>query len=157
MPVLTAFLPDEAATMAAGAALAPLLRRGDVVALHGDLGAGKTTLVRGIIQTLCGAGTETPSPTFTLVQTYDTPAGLLWHYDLYRLDDPTDLEELGWDETADGILLTEWPDKAGSRLPSARLDVILSPEENGRIIRLQPQGSDWETRLELIRDQIPGR
>jgi len=108
-------LPDAAATEAAGAAIAPLLRAGDAVTLSGDLGAGKTSLARGLLRALGVAG-EVPSPSFAIVQPYDPPEVRLpvLHVDLYRVDDPAELEELGLDEAlSDGALLVEWPERAG--------------------------------------------
>lgn len=147
MTAISAHLANEDATRAAGAALAPLLRAGDVVALHGGLGAGKTTLSRGLISALMGTPTEVPSPTYTLVQTYDTPEFALFHFDLYRLESPDELIELGWDETQIGLALIEWPMKAGPRLPNWRLDVHLAAYEDGRKLTLEGQGEDWQTRL----------
>src|SRR4051812_29949378 len=104
-------LPDEAATAALAGRLAPLAARGDVVALTGALGAGKTSFARGFIAARAGRPIEVPSPTFTLVQTYDLPSGPIWHFDLYRLERPDDAIELGIDEAfADGISLIEWPE-----------------------------------------------
>ncbi len=141
-------LPDEAATIALGAAIAPHLRRGDVVYLTGELGMGKSTLARGLIRALTRPDQEVPSPTFTLVQSYDTPAFELLHLDLYRLEDPEETLELGLDEALnDGVLLIEWPDRLGHLGFDARLDIVLeqhdhtnSPEGGGRIARLTPQG-----------------
>lgn len=147
MSSLSLHLANEDATRAAGAALAPLLRAGDVVALHGDLGAGKTTLSRGLISALMGTPTEVPSPTYTLVQTYDTPEFALFHFDLYRLESPDELIELGWDDTQTGLALIEWPMKAGPRLPRWRLDVYLAAHEDGRKLTLEGQGEDWQARL----------
>lgn len=140
-------LPDETATRRFGAALVPLLRAGDVLALHGGLGAGKTTLTRGLITALLGETTEVPSPTYTLVQAYDGPDFPIFHYDLYRLDAPEDLIELGWDETQSGVTLVEWPGHAGERLPRWRLDVHISPEGTGRKVELEAHGEDWQNRL----------
>ena len=114
-------------TAAAGAALARILRPGDVVALGGDLGAGKTTFARGLIAALGFAG-EVPSPSFPIVIPYAPPELdlPLWHVDLYRIDDPEEIEELGLDEArGDAALLIEWPERMGSRLwPDAlRLDI----------------------------------
>lgn len=115
-------LPDEAATAAFAARLAARLQPGDVVLLSGGLGAGKTALARGLIRALGHAG-DVPSPTFTLVQTYDAPTVRLpvWHADLYRLEVPDEVEELGLDEgLAEGALVIEWPERAGAnRWPEA--------------------------------------
>lgn len=142
-------LPDEAATVRLGQHLARLLRPGDVLLLTGDLGAGKTALARSIIQTLSGAAVEVPSPTFTLVQTYDTDRAPVWHFDLYRLDDPDEVEELGWDEVRDdGIALVEWPDRLGPLTPKDRLHIALSvtAEGAGRSAQLVGHGG-WAARL----------
>lgn len=141
-------LASDTDTRALGARLAPLLRRGDVIALRGDLGAGKTTLARGLIQALLGRNEEVPSPTYTLVQMYEGPGFPLWHFDLYRLEDPDDVQELGWDETQDGAALIEWPDRAGRHLPAQRLDVFLENSGDGRRARLEPQGEGWQERLD---------
>lgn len=118
-------LAGPAATAALAAAIAAVLRAGDVVALHGDLGAGKSTLARGIIQALGWAG-EVPSPTFTLVQAYDPPdvAVPVWHVDLYRIDHPAEADALGLFET-DAALIIEWPQRLGARLPAAALHLRL--------------------------------
>ena len=118
-------LPDEAATKALGAALADALRAGDVVRLEGDLGAGKSTLARALIEALTGVK-EAPSPTFTLVETYDGPDFMLWHFDLYRLETPDEAWELGLEEALDGgASLIEWPERAGGLLPDGALTVKL--------------------------------
>jgi len=141
-------LDDEHATLTFGAALAELLQAGDVVALRGDLGAGKTTLARGLIRALCGVETEVPSPTYTLVQTYEAGAFPVFHFDLYRLNRPDEVFELGWDETLSGLALIEWPDKAGTHLPKFRLDITLKNAGDGRAAHLEPVGEDWQTRLD---------
>lgn len=124
-------LNDLAATTRFGAAIAEALRPGDVVALSGDLGAGKTALARAILLALGHAG-ETPSPTFTLVQTYATPRGDVAHFDLYRIDDPGELHEIGFDDVMDAIVLIEWPERAGAALPFDRLDVHLTIAEGAQ-------------------------
>lgn len=144
-------LPSEAATLALGRALARRLRAGDVIALNGDLGAGKTTLARGLIQSLLGPAEEVPSPTYTLVQLYETPDFPLWHFDLYRLEVPAGVLELGWEETAEGAALIEWPERAGAYLPRYRLDVFLEMSGHGRRARLVPQGEGWQERLHDFR------
>jgi tRNA threonylcarbamoyladenosine biosynthesis protein TsaE len=117
-------LASEADTQAVAARLAAVLRPGDVVALHGDLGTGKSTLARGLLHALGWAG-EVPSPTFTLVQPYDDLPVPVWHVDLYRLDDPAEADALGLFET-DAALLIEWPERLGSRLPADALHLMLS-------------------------------
>ncbi|MFC5586674.1 tRNA (adenosine(37)-N6)-threonylcarbamoyltransferase complex ATPase subunit type 1 TsaE [Nitratireductor kimnyeongensis] len=145
--VLERFLPDEDATTLFGEDIAVALRAGDVLALKGDLGAGKTTLARSIIRALAdNPDLEVPSPTFTLVQNYEARIPV-HHFDLYRLGDPDELEELGLFEAAEeGIALVEWPERAGERFADAirielhdrgegRLAVIAGPE--GAMLRLE--------------------
>ncbi len=154
-PELTIDLPDEAATARLGARLGAIARAGDVIALHGDLGAGKSTLARGLIRSRLGPETEAPSPTFTLVQTYPGPAFPIWHFDLYRLDHPDEARELGLEEAVDGLCLIEWPEKLGRHLPSRRLEVQLSMNGPGRIARLVDL-DDWSTRLDGDWRATPG-
>ena len=145
--VLTIDLPDEAATAALGTRLGRVARRGDVIALIGDLGAGKTTLARGLIRELAGAETEAPSPTFTLVQTYAAPGLTIWHFDLYRLNHLAEVRELGLEEAVEGLALIEWPERLGRDLPLARLEVRLSFSGQGRIAQLA-DFADWSTRID---------
>ncbi|MEL6257439.1 MAG: tRNA (adenosine(37)-N6)-threonylcarbamoyltransferase complex ATPase subunit type 1 TsaE [Pseudomonadota bacterium] len=151
MTDLSVDLPDEAATRRAGARLAKLLEPGDVVALYGNLGAGKTTLSRGVIQALCGDGVEAPSPTYTLVQTYEAPHLSIWHFDLYRLERPDEVYELGWDDAASGVALVEWPERAGALLPRWRLDLRLGEAGDGRRMVLEPHGEPWQRRIDGFR------
>jgi tRNA threonylcarbamoyladenosine biosynthesis protein TsaE len=144
---LTIDLADDAATAALGARIGAAARPGDVVALVGDLGAGKTTLARGLIRSLMGPETEAPSPTFTLVQSYVAPSLTIWHFDLYRLKDPGEARELGLEEAVDGLAVIEWPERLGRDLPHARLEVRLSFSEQGRIARLV-DFDDWSTRID---------
>lgn len=132
--IVTMVLPDAAATAALGRSLAPLLRPRDVVALHGDLGAGKTTLARSLIRALAADdGLAVPSPTFTLVEIYDTAAGPVWHLDLYRLTAAEEAWELGIEQGfAEAIALIEWPDRLGDLLPPRRLDLVLAIDGAGR-------------------------
>lgn len=142
-------LPDIAATNAFGARIAAQLRAGDVVALSGGLGAGKTTLARAIIAALGHLG-EVPSPSFAIIETYDPPLVRLplVHADFYRLNDPAEVEELGLDHYREGAaLLAEWPEQAGGFAHEAAcLSVRLEPAESGRIAIVEP-GQDWLERL----------
>lgn len=140
-------LPDEAATLAAGRALAPSLQVGDVVALFGDLGAGKTSFARGVLAGL-GFDGEVPSPTFGLVIPYDKPLVSLpvWHADLYRLDDGEAAEPLGLDDALiGGALLIEWPERLGDRLWPEALRLHFGVEGVGRLLTAQAPPS-WEAR-----------
>lgn len=133
-PALIRFLADEGATARLGEDIAAALRPGDVVALSGDLGAGKTTLARGLIRALAGdPELDVPSPTFTLVQTYEGGRLPAAHFDLYRLSDPDELDELGLDEAlASGIALIEWPERAEHRLPASAVRISLAEQASGR-------------------------
>ena len=133
--------------MALARALATSLRAGDVIALHGGLGAGKTTFSRALISALLKRDTDVPSPTYTLVQSYDGPDFPIFHMDLYRLEDPDEVFELGWDETQDGLALIEWPERAGANLPAWRLDLTFEILGDTRKAILEPHGEDWQTRL----------
>jgi tRNA threonylcarbamoyladenosine biosynthesis protein TsaE len=138
-------LPDLAATERLAASLAARAERGDVIALAGGLGAGKTTFARAFVHARPGGREvdDVPSPTFTLVQVYDLPGVPVWHFDLYRLDRPEDALELGIEDAfADAIALIEWPDRLGALLPAERLEVILEPgpSETSRHARLIAHG-----------------
>ena len=122
-------LDNLAATERLGAAIAGALRPGDCVLLEGSLGAGKTALARALLRAAMGdQALEVPSPSYTLVQTYHAPAMTLHHLDLWRLDGPEALEELGWDEMRRDVVLIEWPERLGSWTPLDALTVTLSPE-----------------------------
>lgn len=110
------------------AKLANFVRKGDVILLEGGLGAGKTAFARLFLRHLAeDAELAVPSPTFTLVQQYDTPKGEVWHFDLYRLEDPLEVEETGWNEAlTHGISLIEWPDRLGAYLPEDYLTLCLT-------------------------------
>lgn len=144
-------LVDEAATMAAGERLAPALQAGDIVALSGDLGAGKSTLARGVLRGLGFSG-DVPSPTFGLVIPYDTPDVRLpvWHVDLYRIEDPREIEALALDEALDdGALLIEWPERMGDRLWPDALRLTLMPEPSGGRRLTVSVPPSWEGRCPL--------
>ena len=142
---LERFLPDEAATTRLGEDLAMAVRPGDVFLLDGDLGAGKSTLARGLIRALAGDPShEVPSPTFTLVQSYDTPVPV-HHFDLYRLSSSEELEELGFDEAvASGVALVEWPERAAEAMPATSLRLAIDHEGDGRRITLSGDGPAFD-------------
>lgn len=143
-------LPDAAATLAFGRKLGARLAAGDVVCLTGSLGAGKTTLARGAIEAWTGRQEEAPSPTYTLVQTYEGERGELWHVDLYRLTRPDDAWELGLEDAfVDAACLIEWPQRLEGQLPRNRLDIELTPAGEGRVAALTAHGA-WRTPLESI-------
>lgn len=143
-------LPDAAATHAFGRRLGAHLGAGDVVCLSGALGAGKTTLARGAIEAWTGHAEDAPSPTYTLVQTYEGEEGELWHVDLYRLRRADDAWELGLDEAfATAACLIEWPERLEGQLPRDRLDVDLTPDGEGRSATLRAHGA-WRTKLGSI-------
>lgn len=147
-------LSDEAATCRFAAALARQVKPGDLLALSGDLGAGKTTFARAFIRAACNSDSiEVPSPTFTLVQTYNvTDGSMIFHSDLYRLKGPDDIEDLGLeDERESSILLVEWPD----RMPAdwwhdaLKIEFLHPPEgqETGRIVQVTAENPTWQKRL----------
>lgn len=145
-------LADERATLELGRAIAGHLRIGDVVALEGGLGAGKTTLTRGILEAL-GLEGEAPSPSFALVQPYDVPEVRLpvTHVDLYRIDDPAEIAELALDDyLIDSLLVIEWPERLGDGLwPHAlRLHMDMMPEGGRRLTASLPE--DWKERWSQI-------
>ena len=145
-------LTSETETEALGRRIADVLRRGDTVTLSGGLGAGKTALARSIIRRFLPRE-EVPSPTFTLVQTYDTPAFSIWHVDLYRLKAKSEVRELGLDEALDtGVLLIEWPDRMAELLPRDRLDIAFELEDHAseRLVKIVARGS-WVPRLETLK------
>ncbi|WP_424135933.1 tRNA (adenosine(37)-N6)-threonylcarbamoyltransferase complex ATPase subunit type 1 TsaE [Roseomonas chloroacetimidivorans] len=127
---ITLSLPDEAATQALAARAARLARPGDTILLDGPLGAGKSAFARAFLRAASSnPGLEVPSPTFTLVQSYDLPEGVAHHMDLYRLEGPDALPELGWEEAREGIVLVEWPDRLGPYTPPDALRLTLAPAE----------------------------
>lgn len=143
-------LADSAATQALGARLGARLGPGDVVCLSGNLGAGKTTLARGVIGAWTGEQEEAPSPTYTLVQTYEGLRGELWHVDLYRLKRPDDAWELGLEDAfATAATLIEWPERLEGQLPRDRLDIDLTPVGDGRRAALVAHGA-WRQKLATI-------
>jgi len=139
-------LPDEAATAALAARVAARARPGDAVLLEGPLGAGKSSFARAFLRAASGdAALEVPSPTFTLVQEYALPGAAAFHFDLWRLEGPRGLIELGWEEAREGIVLVEWPDRLGALRPADALDLAfaLGATEGARLATL----SGWPDRL----------
>jgi tRNA threonylcarbamoyladenosine biosynthesis protein TsaE len=144
-------LPDENATAALAARLSAVAVPGDVVALTGDLGAGKTSFARAFIRAR-GGDEAVPSPTFTLVQVYDLPGGAVWHFDLYRLRHADEVWELGVEDALrDGITLIEWPERVAGLLPASRLDIALAygAAPTARRATLSA-GGNWPARLAEI-------
>ena len=126
------FLPDDDATARFGAGLATTLRPGDIVSLEGDLGAGKTAMARAILRALSGdAALEVPSPTFAILQPYDTPRGPVLHADLYRLADAAEVEELGLLDDPEAIVLVEWAERAPQVVAAATVTVSLASPPGG--------------------------
>ena len=139
-------LPDADATARLGAAIAAALKPGEAVCLTGPLGAGKSTLARGLVRALTRPDEDVPSPTFTLVQFYDGLHFPLAHFDLYRLERPDEAFEIGLDEALeDGSAVIEWPERLGGRLPVDRLDVDIVMRGDGRTARMSAHGA-WEGR-----------
>jgi tRNA threonylcarbamoyladenosine biosynthesis protein TsaE len=136
---------DEEATARFGAELAVLARAGDVITLSGPLGVGKTALARGFLAALGHEG-EVPSPSFAIVQPYDDVHPPVWHVDLYRVEDPSELEELGLDSAADAVLLVEWPERAGERAWLGALRLSLHFGHNGDRILTADVPPSWEGR-----------
>jgi tRNA threonylcarbamoyladenosine biosynthesis protein TsaE len=150
MPTLN--LPDEDATLALGAAIAPLLVPGLVITLRGELGAGKTTLVRGLLRALGHAG-RVKSPTYTLVEVYEVSRLNLYHFDFYRFQDPSEWIHAGFRDTFNGqnICLIEWPERAGGQLPPADLEISLAMAEPGRLAALTASSPAGERLLAALR------
>ena len=147
----TEHLPDEAATRALGARLAPLMRSGLVIFLQGDLGAGKTTLARALIQALGYAG-RVKSPTYTLVELYKVSSLCLYHFDFYRFNDPQEWIDAGFREcfNAENICLVEWPEKAAGLLPTPDLIIRLSHADNARRVEIRADTEAGQNLLQRL-------
>ena len=159
-------LAEEAATARLAGRVAALAEPRDVISLSGDLGSGKTVFARAFINARTETPEEVPSPTFTLVQGYEFPdpkgAIPVYHFDLYRIEDESELEELGLDDAfADGISLIEWPDRLGGRMNSLlagnRLDVVLSQGQTPEQRRAELSGhGSWRARLKALAEKESG-
>ena len=141
-------LPDLAATEALAERLAAVTRAGDAILLDGPLGAGKTALARAFLRAAAGdPAMEVPSPSFTLVQIYDTKIGPVFHYDLWRLDGSSSMTELDWEDALDAIILVEWPDRLGNLRPDDALTITLRLGD-GEAREATLLG--WENRLQSL-------
>jgi tRNA threonylcarbamoyl adenosine modification protein YjeE len=154
--VLTLSGAREADTARLAAALARVARPGDVIALHGDLGAGKTAFARAYVRTLVGTDIDVPSPTFNLVLVYETDIAPVWHFDFYRLEDAEEVHELGIDDAfADGISLIEWPERAADALPGDYLTVDIRAADGDSLRQIEVRGSGaWSERLAAVRKEL---
>jgi len=149
VPSLAVLLPDLAATEALARRIAALLQHSDAVLLEGPLGAGKSALARALLRALLSdPALEVPSPSYTLIQLYDAPVGPVHHFDLWRLDGPAAVAELGWDDAQDGVVIVEWPDRLGTLRPPDALTVTLSLAD-GDARRATLTG--WPGRLERLK------
>ena len=153
--MLTRFLADENATVTLGAALARALEAGMVVHLRGDLGAGKTTLTRGVLRAL-GYRDRVRSPTFTLVEVYEFSRLYFYHFDFYRFSDPTELDEAGFREyfNAQSMCFVEWPEKAAG-LPPPDLDIALCVTGPGRTVNVNAHSEVGRRCLARLESEVP--
>lgn len=150
-------MPDEAATLALGARLAAVVRPGLAIWLVGDLGAGKTTLTRGLLRALHYAG-RVKSPTYTLVEIYPFSSFNLYHFDLYRFIDPEEWEEAGFREyfNPESVCLVEWPEKGGEFLPAPDLEIRLEIDGDGRLAKLSGRSEEGRRCVEKLSEQDSG-
>jgi tRNA threonylcarbamoyladenosine biosynthesis protein TsaE len=147
---LDVLLPSLAATEALACRVGRLLRPGDAVLLSGALGAGKSAFARALLRDMAGdPALEVPSPSFTLVQSYETPRGMVHHYDLWRVEPGPDLRELGLDDAFRDITLVEWPDRLGDHAPADALGITLTAEPDGT---RQARLTGWPERLPYLMD-----
>ena len=152
--VYSYFSETEADTISLGQRVAKIAQKGDIFALDGTLGMGKSVFCRAFIQSLVG-NTDVPSPTFTLLQTYDAPNFEIYHFDLYRLKDPDEIFELGMEEAMyQGVCLIEWPEKMGDYLPRRAITIQISPQENGRLFEFFVSEPERKKRFGLLNGRI---
>ena len=156
--MLKTILPDENATLALGGTIARGIEPGLVVFLHGDLGAGKTTLVRGVLRGLGFEG-RVKSPTYALVEVYEVSRLDFHHFDFYRFQDPREWNEAGFRETFDGrrVSFVEWPEKAHGLLPTADVEITLAIQDVGRVATLKANTPMGIRCLEAAMRPAPGR
>ncbi|WP_204353987.1 tRNA (adenosine(37)-N6)-threonylcarbamoyltransferase complex ATPase subunit type 1 TsaE [Yoonia maritima] len=149
MPITIA-LPNETDTVALASRIAPLLAPGDTLLLEGSIGAGKSAFARALIRARLGRMEDVPSPTFTLVQTYEDPEGDIWHCDLYRLTHPDEVFELGLDEAfTTAICLIEWPDRLGNDAPENALKLALAAGDTEHSVQITTT-PEWHDRLKAV-------
>lgn len=154
--VLNTHLADEGATLALGAALAQSLEPGLSIHLRGELGAGKTTLVRGVLRALGHPG-PVKSPTYTLVELYEVSRLVLHHFDFYRFHEPREWSDAGFRESFNGrnVSLIEWPEKAGGLLPPADVEIVLESSGEGRNVSLRSRSVLGQKCLTLLKPRFP--
>ncbi|GCD76158.1 ATP/GTP hydrolase [Acetobacter pasteurianus NBRC 3299] len=141
-------LQNEGATIKLATKLAEYAQAGDAILLSGPLGAGKSLFARAFLRAFCQVPKlEVPSPTYTLVQSYESPLCVVSHFDLWRLGGPDELEELGWDEAREGVVLVEWPQKLEDLLPEDALNLEIHVLADGQ---RQARLSGWEERLQKV-------
>ncbi len=144
--------PEATSTIAVQ--LAAVLRPGDTLLLEGPIGAGKSHFARSAIQFMLSEPEDIPSPTYTLIQTYLSPRGEIWHADLYRMANPSEVYELGlWSAFEDAICLVEWPDRLGTEIPGNALTLNLATEETDgdtRTLRFSSGNPEWDYRLQEV-------
>ncbi|MCG3268409.1 tRNA (adenosine(37)-N6)-threonylcarbamoyltransferase complex ATPase subunit type 1 TsaE [Yoonia sp. I 8.24] len=146
----TIALPTETETVKLAQRIAGILSPGDTLLLSGEIGAGKSAFSRALIRARLGRMEDVPSPTFTLVQTYDDPSGDIWHCDLYRLTHPDEIFELGLDEAfATAICLIEWPDRLGPDAPSTALQMKFHAGDTAHSVEITTSAA-WADRLEGV-------
>lgn len=139
----TVYLPSPDATADCARKIGAALRTGDVILLEGSIGAGKTHFARALIQSLLDIPEDVPSPTFTIVQVYETEQGALWHADLYRLTSTFELEEIGLSQAfSDAICLVEWPDRLGEEAPGSALKLVFSTADDDNARQLTAEWTD---------------
>ncbi len=145
-------LGDETATIDLAAMIAPILSPGDTLLLEGPIGAGKSAFARAIIRSCLGRMEDVPSPTFTIVQTYDAPNAEIWHCDLYRLTHPDEAFELGLEDAFEtAICLIEWPDRLGNAAPADALTLAFAAKTDHHTVQITGP-KPWQERLQVLND-----